>query len=94
MEFNQYEIEQALFRINGYFDPSPHQSMKIRNGDAAALDGEIAKAKGEALRHMERQLQCLRSMTTAQYLGKYPRTNRDLYDESVPMEVSLADAGE
>lgn len=86
-DFNQQEIEQALFQINGYFGPDSHRDGKIRKGDPAVLQAEFDKAKSTVLYWMQHRMDCVAAMTVERYLGKYPRTNRDLYDDSVPMEI-------
>lgn len=84
--FSRREIEQALFQINGYFSPSPHEDMKIRGGDTTAIVAEFRRSRDVVLQWLRRSVACVEAMTVTNYLQQYPRTNRDLYDESVPLE--------
>lgn len=58
---NRYEVENAAFRIEGYFLPKPHECGN--QGEMNAFD----RAKSECLYHLARALSCTKVLSPEQF---------------------------
>jgi hypothetical protein len=58
---DRYEVENAAFRIDGYFLPKPHECGN--QGEMNAFD----RAKSECLYHLARGLVCTKALSVEQF---------------------------
>lgn len=75
MDMNQYERQNAAWKVEGYFVPRPLEPMQD------AFD----RAKAELAKHLQRQLDCCNALTWEQYVSlRKPATHQPTKEAEKP----------
>lgn len=80
--FNQYEIQNAAEKVDGYFSPSPTEP--------GGRPAEFQRAQDEALTHMRRAIAAAEALTFEQFLTATKRKGTPY--EAMPLKPCLLPA--